>query len=50
MLWRDTHRSVDPAVLVGHAVAVVQVGEGLRRSPGLQVAGHPHGRPHLGPV
>lgn len=42
-----THGSVDLPVLVSHAVSVVQVGEGLGCSPGLQVAGHPDGGSHL---
>lgn len=45
-----THRGVDLAVLVGHAVTVVKVGEWLGGPPGLQVAGHPDRGPHLGAV
>lgn len=45
-----THCSDDLAVVRGHAVSVVEVGEGLGSSPGLQVTGHPDGRPHLSAV
>lgn len=44
------HHGADLAVLRGHAVPVVQVGEGLGGPPRLQVPRHAHGRPHLGPV
>lgn len=44
------HHGADLAVLRGHAVSVVQVGEGLGRPPRLQVPGHAHGRPHLGSI
>lgn len=41
---------VDLAVLVGHAVSVVQVGEGFRCPPGLQILSHTHRRSHLCPI
>lgn len=44
---RGTDRGVDLAVVRGHAVPVVQVGEGFGGAPGLQVARHPDRRPHL---
>lgn len=44
---RHTDRGVDLAVICGHAVSMVQVGERLGGAPGLQVAGHPDRRPHL---
>lgn len=44
---RCTHRGVDFAVVRGHAVSMVEVGEGLGRSPRLQVTGHSNRRPHF---
>ena len=46
----QTHRGVDLAVVGGHAVAMVEVGEGLGRPPRLQVPGHPDRSPHLPPI
>lgn len=46
----SAHRGVDLAVVGGHAVPVVEVGEGLGGAPGLQVARHPDRSPHLPPV
>lgn len=45
-----THSSVDLPILISHAVSVVQVSKGLGCSPGLQIAGHPDWRSHLGSV
>lgn len=42
-----THSRVDLAVVCGHAVSMVEVGEGLGGAPGLQVSGHSDRRPHL---
>lgn len=54
MLGKDegacTYCCVDLAVVCGQAVPLVEVGEGLGGTPGLQVAGHPDGRPHLAAV
>lgn len=50
LMPQSTHMCVDLAVLVGHAISVVQVGEGLRCPPGLQVLRHAHGRSHLRPI
>lgn len=45
-----TNSCVDLAIVCGQAVPLVQVGEGLGGTPGLQVAGHPDRRPHLAAV
>lgn len=45
-----TNSCVDLAIVCGQAVPLVEVGERLGRTPGLQVAGHPDGRPHLAAV
>lgn len=50
MRRHPTHSRVDLAVVRGHALSVVEVGEGFGRAPGLQVAGHSDGRPHLAAV
>lgn len=50
MEHEGTYRGADLAVLRGHAVSVVQVCKGLGRPPGLQVPGHAHRGPHLGPI
>lgn len=42
-----THSGVDLAIVRGHAVSMVEVGEGFGSPPGLQVSGHPDRRPHL---
>lgn len=42
-----TDCGVDLAVICAHAVSMVQVGERLGGAPGLQVARHSDGRPHL---
>lgn len=47
---RRPYRGADLAVLCGHAVSVMQMGEGLGRPPGLQVAGHADRGPHLGSI
>lgn len=44
---RYTDRGVDLAIIGGHAVPMVQVGERLGGAPGLQVASHSDRRPHL---
>lgn len=44
---RFTYSCVDLAVVCGHAVSMVEVGEGLGSAPGLQVPGHSDRRPHL---
>lgn len=45
-----TNSCVDLAIVCGQAVPLVEVGERLGSTPGLQVAGHPDGRPHLAAV
>lgn len=45
-----TNSCVDLAIVCGQAVPLVEVGERLGGAPGLQVAGHPDGRPHLAAV
>lgn len=42
-----TYSCVDLAIVCGHAVSMVEVGEGLGSAPGLQVSGHSDRRPHL---
>ncbi len=45
-----TYSRVDLAIVCGHALSMVEVGEGLGSAPGLQVSGHSDRRPHLPPV
>lgn len=45
-----THSSADLPIFISHAVSVVQISKGLGCPPGLQVAGHPDWRSHLGSV
>lgn len=45
-----TNSCVDLAIVCGQAVPLVEVGERLGGAPGLQVAGHPDGRPHLAAI
>lgn len=45
-----TDGGVDLPILCRHAVTMLQVGEWLGCPPRLQVAGHPHWRPHLGTI
>lgn len=45
-----TYSCVDLAIVGGHAVSMVEVGEGFGCAPGLQVPGHSDRRPHLAAV
>lgn len=46
----ETYSCVDLAIVCGHAVSMVEVGEGFGGAPGLQISGHSDGRPHLSSV
>lgn len=42
-----TNSCVDLAVICGHTISMVQVGERLGSAPGLKVSSHSDRRPHL---